>query len=247
MGKCSEQSRRVEMAPREGLNLPDGEQSEAKDTSVEGAEASAVATEDEATATAEINLVTEKGLANFPEASTSETKNIAAEISALLDAPEEQEEVPKTEEDSPGRRDSCFLTEIDEAADDEEKASEVKVGIQQENAEGPELDYVESIGIIEDECTDVDKNVLDITEPVIPTAENEPDEENYTPASIVDTILAKARASSVEETNEEEKVHLPPNNEDLEEHAKVEGQDIKDELLEQIVHIKTEEESGQAK
>jgi len=254
------------MAPREDLNLPDGEQSEAKDTSVEGAEASAVATEDEATATAEINLVTEKGLANFPEASTNETKNIAAEISALLDAPEEQEEVPKpeedtsprsvmrkrittgvSEEDSPGRRDSCFLTEIDEAADDEEKASEVKVGIQQENAEGPELDYVESIGIIEDECTDVDKNVLDITEPVIPTAENEPDEENYTPASIVDTILAKARASSVEETNEEEKVHLPPNNEDLEEHAKVEGQDIKDELLEQIVHIKTEEESGQAK
>jgi len=270
------------MAPREDLNLPDGEQSEAKDTSVEGAEASAVATEDEATATAEINLVTEKGLANFPEASTNETKNIAAEISALLDAPEEQEEVPKpeedtsprsvmrkrittgvSEEDSPGRRDSCFLTEIDEAADDEvfnpedvvkniasidnfllnqEKASEVKVGIQQENAEGPELDNVESIGIIEDECTDVDKNVLDITEPVIPTAENEPDEESYTPASIVDTILAKARASSVEETNEEEKVHLPPNNEDLEDHAKVEGQDNTDALVEQ-----TEEESEQAK
>merc|ERR1719206_1710951 len=199
-------------------------------------------------ATAEINLVTEKGLANIPEASSSETQNIAAEISALLDTPEEKEEVFKTEdemlakslvrkritkgiseEENPGRRDSCFLTEIEEAADDEvfnaedvvrniasidnfllnqDKASEGKVGIQLENVEITDSNDVENVEIIEDkDNSNNEKEALDITEPSAMIAEKEVDED-YTPASIVDTILAKARASSVEDSKHEEEVEL---------------------------------------
>merc|ERR1711892_1477538 len=117
---------------KEDLNLPEGEQTEAKDTepSVEAAEpvASANIEEDHGASTAEINLVTEKGATSMEGASTSETRNIAAEISALLDAPEEADEVFNAEQENSERRDSCFLTEIDENADDEDKASEQKVG-----------------------------------------------------------------------------------------------------------------------
>jgi len=201
------------MAPKEDLNLPEGEQAEAKDTepSVEAAEpvASSNREEDHGASTAEINLVTEKGATSMEEASTSETRNIAAEISALLDAPEEADEVFNAEEDvsavtlrkrltkgiseeeNPERRDSCFLTEIDENADDEDKASEQKVGMENE-----EVDETETLGMIEDE----DKSItIDNTE-----EEEKQPEEVHTPASIVDTILAAARSASVEQTKEEE-------------------------------------------
>jgi len=201
------------MAPKEDLNLPDGEQAEAKDTepSVEAAEpvASANREEDHGASTAEINLVTEKGATSMEEASTSETRNIAAEISALLDAPEEADEVFNAEEDvsavtlrkrltkgiseeeNPERRDSCFLTEIDENADDEDKASEQKVSMENE-----EVDETETLGMIEDE----DKSItIDNTE-----EEEKQPEEVHTPASIVDTILAAARSASVEQTKKEE-------------------------------------------
>jgi len=201
------------MAPKEDLNLPEGEQAEAKDTepSVEAAEpvASSNREEDHGASTAEINLVTEKGATSMEEASTSETRNIAAEISALLDAPEEADEVFNAEEDvsavtlrkrltkgiseeeNPERRNSCFLTEIDENADDEDKASEQKVGMENE-----EVDETETLGMIEDE----DKSItIDNTE-----EEEKQPEEVHTPASIVDTILAAARSISVEQTKEEE-------------------------------------------
>merc|ERR1711892_1653928 len=211
---------------KEDLNLPEGEQAEAKDTepSVEANEpvASANIEEDNGASTAEINLVTEKGATSMEGASTSETRNIAAEISALLDAPEEADEVFNAEQDvsavtlrkrltkriseeeNSERRDSCFLTEIDENADDEvfnaedvvrnidsidnfllneDKASEQKVGMKKE--EEPKADEMEIIGMIEDE----EKQA----------------EEVHTPASIVDTILAAARSASVEQTKEEEK------------------------------------------
>ena len=50
---------------------------------------------------AEINLVTEKGTTSTEEAQQSETKNIAAEISALLDASEENEKVLETDDAIP--------------------------------------------------------------------------------------------------------------------------------------------------
>merc|ERR1711892_312933 len=206
---------------KEDLNLPEGEQTEAKDTepSVEAAEpvASANIEEDHGASTAEINLVTEKGATSMEGASTSETRNIAAEISALLDAPEEADEVFNaeeevsavtlrkrltkgiSEEENSERRDSCFLTEIDENADDEDKASEQKVGM--ENEEEPKLDKIETIGMIEDE----DKSITnDNTEAIITEEEENQAEEVHTPASIVDTILAAARSTSVEQTKEEE-------------------------------------------
>merc|ERR1711892_948635 len=206
---------------KEDLNLPEGEQAEAKDTepSVEAAEpvASANIEEDHGASTAEINLVTEKGATSMEGASTSETRNIAAEISALLDAPEEADEVFNGEEDvsavtlrkrltkgiseeeNSERRDSCFLTEIDEHADDEDKASEQKVGM--ENEEEPKVDKIEIIGMVEDE----DKSITnDNTEAIITEEEEKQAEEVHTPASIVDTILAAARSASVEQTKEEE-------------------------------------------
>merc|ERR1712106_318776 len=206
---------------KEDLNLPEGEQAEAKDTepSVEAAEpvASANIEEDHGASTAEINLVTEKGATSMEGASTSETRNIAAEISALIDAPEEAEEVFDeeeevsavtlrkrltkgiSEEENSERRDSCFLTEIDENADDEDKASEQKVGM--ENEEEPKVDEIESIGMIEDK----DKSITnDNTEAIITEEEEKQVEEVHTPASIVDTILAAARSASVEQTKEEE-------------------------------------------
>jgi len=269
------------MAPKEDLNLPEGEQPEPKDTSAEGAETSAVVTEEEDMATAEINLVTEKGLANIPEASSSETQNIAAEISALLDTPEEKEEVFKTEdemlakslvrkritkgiseEETPGRRDSCFLTEIEEAADDEvfnaedvvrniasidnfllnqDKASEGKVGIQLENVEITDSNDVENIEIIEDkDNSNNEKEALDITEPSAMIAEKEVDED-YTPASIVDTILAKARASSVEDSKQEEEVELLLDTKEPEVQTKIESPTIQENEFVKIVNTEAEE------
>merc|ERR1719206_990843 len=210
-------------------------------------------------ATAEINLVTEKGLANIPEASSSETQNIAAEISALLDTPEEKEEVFKTEdemlakslvrkritkgiseEETPGRRDSCFLTEIEEA-DDEDKASEGKVGIQLENVEITDSNDVENIEIIEDkDNSNNEKEALDITEPSAMIAEKEVDED-YTPASIVDTILAKARASSVEDSKQEEEVELLLDTKEPEVQTNIEGPTIQENEFVKIVNTEAEE------
>merc|ERR1712106_294554 len=206
---------------KEDLNLPEGEQAEAKDTepSVEAAEpvASANIEEDHGASTAEINLVTEKGATSMEGASSSETRNIAAEISALLDAPAEADEVFNAEEDvsavtlrkrltkgiseeeNSERRDSCFLTEIDENADDEDKASEQKLGM--ENEEEPKVDEIKIIGMVED----IDKSITnDNTEAIITEEEEKQVEEVHTPASIVDTILAAARSASVEQTKEEE-------------------------------------------
>jgi len=248
------------MAPKEDLNLPEGEQPEPKDTSAESSETPAVVTEEEAMASAEINLVTEKGLANIPEASSSETRNIAAEISALLDAPEEKEEELKTEdemlskspvrkritkgiseEENPGRRDSCFLTEIEEAADDEDKASEGKVGIQLENVEITDSNDVENIEIIEDkDNSNNEKEALDITEPSAMIAEKEVDED-YTPASIVDTILAKARASSVEDSKQEEEVELLLDTKEPEVQTKIESPTIQENEFVKIVNTEAEE------
>ena len=238
-------------------------------------------TEEEDMATAEINLVTEKGLANIPEASSSETQNIAAEISALLDTPEEKEEVFKTEdemlakslvrkritkgiseEETPGRRDSCFLTEIEEAADDEvfnaedvvrniasidnfllnqDKASEGKVGIQLENVEITDSNDVENIEIIEDkDNSNNEKEALDITEPSAMIAEKEVDED-YTPASIVDTILAKARASSVEDSKQEEEVELLLDTKEPEVQTKIESPTIQENEFVKIVNTEAEE------
>jgi len=219
-----------------------------------------VVTEEEAMASAEINLVTEKGLANIPEASSSETRNIAAEISALLDAPEEKEEELKTEdemlskspvrkritkgiseEENPGRRDSCFLTEIEEAADDEDKASEGKVGIQLENVEITDSNDVENIEIIEDkDNSNNEKEALDITEPSAMIAEKEVDED-YTPASIVDTILAKARASSVEDSKQEEEVELLLDTKEPEVQTKIESPTIQENEFVKIVNTEAEE------
>merc|ERR1711892_1292134 len=206
---------------KEDLNLPEGEQAEAKDTepSVEAAEpvASANIEEDHGASTAEINLVTEKGATSMEGASSSETRNIAAEISALLDAPAEADEVFNAEEDvsdvtlrkrltkgiseeeNSERRDSFFLTEIDENADDEvfnaedvvrnidsidnfllnqDKASEQKVGMKKE--EEPKADEMEIIGMIEDE----DKSITnDNTEAIITEEEENQAEEVHTPAS----------------------------------------------------------------
>jgi len=269
------------MAPKEDLNLPEGEQPEPKDTSAEGNETPAVVTEEEDMATAEINLVTEKGLANIPEASSSETQNIAAEISALLDTPEEKEEVFKTEdemlskspvrkritkgiseEETPGRRDSCFLTEIEEAADDEvfnaedvvrnitsidnfllnqDKVSEGKVGIQLENVEITDSNDVENIEIIEDkDNSNNEKEALDITEPSAMIAEKEVDED-YTPASIVDTILAKARASSVEDSKQEEEVELLLDTKEPEVQTKIESPTGQENEFVKIVNTEAEE------
>lgn len=82
------------MSPKEDLNLPEGDQNEAKDaeSSVETVEPAAT-NEEESVMAAEINLVTEKGATSMEEAPQSETKNIAAEISALLDASEDNEKV----------------------------------------------------------------------------------------------------------------------------------------------------------
>lgn len=238
------------MAPKEDLNLPEGDQNEAKDaeSSVETVEPAATIEEESAMA-AEINLVTEKGTTSTEEAQQSETKNIAAEISALLDASEENEKVLETEdvipsasvtlrqrltkgtseEENPGRRDSCFLTEIDENADDEvfnpeevvknignidnylenkENDSEQKEDMQLENQEETSMDEIENIGMIEDDNIEPSKIELqDITE-VNNDASlterivlTEEEKEQHTPASIVDTILAAARRSaSVEQS-----------------------------------------------
>merc|ERR1712106_1116054 len=125
-----------------------------------------------------------------------------------------------SEEENSERRDSCFLTEIDENADDEvfnaedvvrnidsidnfllnqDKASEQKVGMKKE--EEPKADEMEIIGMIEDE----DKSITnDNTEAIITEEEEKQSEEVHTPASIVDTILAAARSASVEQTKEKE-------------------------------------------
>lgn len=241
------------MAPKEDLNLPEGDQNEAKDaeSSVETVEPTAGAgtNEEESGIAPEINLVTEKGTTSMEEAPKSETKNIAAEISALLDASDENEKVLETEEDAipsasvtlrkrltkgtseeenPGRRGSCFLTEIDENADDEvfnpEEAVKNIEDIDNylERKENPEqqtnislekaatsMDEIEDIGMLEDdnimpsklELRDITDSDVSLTEPIVLTIEEKPCEEPHTPASIVDTILAAARRSaSVEQS-----------------------------------------------
>merc|ERR1711892_1299978 len=245
---------------KEDLNLPEGEQAEAKDTepSVEAAEpvASANIEEDHGASTAEINLVTEKGATSMEGASTSETRNIAAEISALLDAPEEADEVFNAEEDvsavtlrkrltkgiseeeNSERRDSCFLTEIDENADDEDKASEQKVGM--ENEEEPKVDEMEIIGMIEDE----DKSITnDNTEAIITEEEEKQAEEVHTPASIVDTILAAARSASVEQTKEEEQDPSLENEETEVSEEKEENIDVVESTIENKIEPEKLEEA----
>merc|ERR1711892_1105749 len=245
---------------KEDLNLPEGEQAEAKDTepSVEANEpvASANIEEDNGASTAEINLVTEKGATSMEGASTSETRNIAAEISALLDAPEQADEVFNAEEDvsavtlrkrltkgiseeeNSERRDSCFLTEIDENADDEDKASEQKVGM--ENEEEPKVDKIETIGMIEDE----DKSITnDNTEAIITEEEERQAEEVHTPASIVDTILAAARCASVEQTKEEEKDPSLDNEETEVSEEKEENIDVVESTIENKIEPEKLEEA----
>merc|ERR1711892_1310815 len=266
---------------KEDLNLPEGEQAEAKDTepSVEAAEpvASANIEEDHGASTAEINLVTEKGATSMEGASTSETRNIAAEISALLDAPEEADEVFNAEQDvsavtlrkrltkgiseeeNSERRDSCFLTEIDENADDEvfnaedvvrnidsidnfllnqDKASEQKVGMEKE--EEPKVDEMEIIGMIEDE----DKSITnDNTEAIITEEEEKQAEEVHTPASIVDTILAAARSASVEQTKEEEQDPSLENEETEVSEEKEENIDVVESTIENKIEPEKLEEA----
>merc|ERR1712106_396406 len=245
---------------KEDLNLPEGEQAEAKDTepSVEAAEpvASANIEEDHGASTAEINLVTEKGATSMEGASSSETRNIAAEISALLDAPEQADEVFNAEEDvsavtlrkrltkgiseeeNSERRDSCFLTEIDENADDEDKASEQKVGM--ENEEEPKLDKIETIGMIEDK----DKSITnDNTEAIITEEEEKQVEEVHTPASIVDTILAAARSASVEQTKEEEQDPSLDNEETEVSEEKEENIDVVESTIENKIEPEKLEEA----
>merc|ERR1711892_1305669 len=266
---------------KEDLNLPEGEQAEAKDTepSVEAAEpaASANIEEDHGASTAEINLVTEKGATSMDGASTSETRNIAAEISALLDAPEEADEVFNAEEDvsavtlrkrltkgiseeeNSERRDSCFLTEIDENADDEvfnaedvvrnidsidnfllnqDKASEQKVGMEKE--EEPKVDEMEIIGMIEDK----DKSITnDNTEAIITEEEEKQVEEVHTPASIVDTILAAARSASVEQTKEEEQDPSLDNEETEVSEEKEENIDVVESTIENKIEPEKLEEA----
>merc|ERR1712129_25359 len=218
--------------------------------------ASANIEEDNGASTAEINLVTEKGATSMEGASTSETRNIAAEISALLDAPEEAEEVFNAEEDvsavtlrkrltkgiseeeNSERRDSCFLTEIDENADDEDKASEQKVGM--ENEEEPKVDEIEIIGMVEDE----DKSITnDNTEAIITEEEEKQAEEVHTPASIVDTILAAARSASVEQTKEEEQDPSLDNEETEVSEEKEENIDVVESTIEDKIEPEKLEEA----
>merc|ERR1712129_13170 len=239
--------------------------------------ASANIEEDNGASTAEINLVTEKGATSMEGASTSETRNIAAEISALLDAPEEADEVFNAEEDvsavtlrkrltkgiseeeNSERRDSCFLTEIDENADDEvfnaedvvrnidsidnfllnqDKASEQKVGM--ENEEKPKVDEIEIIGMIEDE----DKSITnDNTEAIITEEEEKQAEEDHTPASIVDTILAAARSASVEQTKEEEQDPSLDNEETEVSEEKEENIDVVESTIEDKIEPEKLEEA----
>jgi len=130
------------------LNLPEGEQKEEVETeqTVAAPAPEPLATiEEDTTVPADVKekvtsvSPTEEAF-NMEESLNSETKNIAAEISALLDeenevALDEDEIVPTAtvtlrnrttkgvseEEERPGRRSSCFLTEIDdnEGVDDE--------------------------------------------------------------------------------------------------------------------------------
>lgn len=240
------------MAPKEDLNLPEGDQNEAKDaeSTVETVEPAATIEEESAMA-AEINLVTEKGTTSTEEAPQSETKNIAAEISALLDASEENEKVLETDDAIPsasvtlrkrltkgnseeGRRGSCFLTEIDENADDEVFNPEEVVknigtidnyaenkeneDLQLENQAETSMDEIENIGMIEDDNIEPSKielqnitevnNDASLTERIVLTEE---EKEQHTPASIVDTILAAARRSASVEQSPQDVMDEAPN------------------------------------
>jgi len=130
------------MAPKEDLNLPEGEQKDESEAE-QPMEPELVATTEldisVAAASEKVNELNTEENSNLEEQPISATKDIAAEISALLDATEEKEEAFEeeeslsslslrkrigkgvSEEEKAGRRDSCFLTEVvdNEEVDDE--------------------------------------------------------------------------------------------------------------------------------
>jgi len=136
-----------------------------------------------------------------------------------------------------GRRGSCFLTEIEENADDEvfnpeevvknigsidnylknkETDSEQKEDKQFETTK----DEIENIGVIEDDKIEPSKTKLQgfniDTEQILLTEEEKPCEEQHTPASIVDTILAAARRSASVEQSTQDVVDEATNDEHTE-------------------------------
>jgi len=212
------------MAPREDLNLPEGEQEESKETDVT-AEAVGVSTTDDS------HTIPETVEADFKTEDTelkakNETKNIAAEISALLDAPvdekkgdvvEEEVSLPSvtlrekkaSDDEMPVRRSSCFLTEIEEHADDEvfnpaditKNIKDMQEFLKEDKSVATEegLDEtVENIGVIEDEEQSEDiKKSNDLVD-----KDTESSDKEYKPASIVDAILAAAKANEEMEVAE---------------------------------------------
>jgi len=213
------------MTPREDLNLPEGEQGESKETDVT-AEAVGVSTTDDS------HPIPETNEADFKTEDTelkarSETKNIAAEISALLDASVDEkkkdiveDEVPfpsvtlrekkASDDEMPVRRSSCFLTEIYEHTDDEvfnpaditKNIEDMQEFLKEDESvaikEGLD-ETVENIGVIEDEeRSEVIKESNYLVNKEVGSSDKE-----YKPASIVDAILAAAKANEEKEVAED--------------------------------------------
>merc|ERR1712106_1046234 len=219
---------------KEDLNLPEGEQAEAKDTepSVEAAEpvASANIEEDHGASTAEINLVTEKGATSMEGASTSETRNIAAEISALLDAPEEADEIESIgmieDEDKSITNDNteAIITEEEDKQVEEvhtpasivdtilAAARSASVEQTKEEEQDPSLDNEETE--VSEENFDVVESTIEnkiepekLEEAVAQDSKTVDHKEKVVPAelmeaahSIVDSVLEKAKAIVIEKT-----------------------------------------------
>jgi len=213
------------MEPREDLNLPEGEQEETKETEVT-AQAVGVSTTDDS------HTIPQTVEADFKTEDTelkarNETKNIAAEISALLDASVDEKKEDVVDEDvsipsvtlrekkasddeMPVRRSSCFLTEIEEHADDEvfnpaditKNIKDMQVFLKEGECVVTEegLDeIVENIGVIKDEKqSEETKESNDLVD-----KDEDSSDKEYKPASIVDASLAAAKANEEKQVAED--------------------------------------------
>eukprot|EP00092_Neocalanus_flemingeri_P021148 GFUD01022921.1.p1 GENE.GFUD01022921.1~~GFUD01022921.1.p1 ORF type:complete len:561 (+),score=218.74 GFUD01022921.1:109-1791(+) len=272
-------SRITEMAPKEDLNLPEGEQTNETEAehSVQAVEPVDIIEEDDAVVSADTITVTEKvtpaselpldGASNMEDSLQSETKNIAAEISALLDAADETEEesapttavtlrtrLSKEKEEGQMRRDSCFLTEIDDNEEvDDEVFNPQEVGsivdyylrLKSTTAE-PHLE-TESIDNFKDdtETEDVVQTNLDSVE-AIGTIEDIVEEKTFPEGSSACDIEPTNRIAEVEiisteadeiETNQDVEAEEIEINQDVEAEEIEKNQDIEAEAIE--AHGKT--------